>query len=131
MLGINSTDGPQLNIGYADIIDNVQVNSKYEVQFNLKVPFSPFLQLLAAQASAIVNPAYAPYNSIINYTEGNARASSPMDLGPYVLTQWVRSAGKEQKIVLDANPRYWNASAGVPVTKEVTYAFYSDSTSLR
>jgi len=131
MFGINASDGPQYGLDYAGIIGSIDVVSKYEVRFNLLIPFSPFLQLMSSQASSIVNPAYAPYNTIINYTAGNARASSPMDLGPYRLTEWVRTAGKDDRIVLDANPRYFNASAGVPKTSRIIYEFYSDSTALR
>ena len=131
MFGINSSDGPQYGLDYAGIIGSIDVVSKYEVRFNLLIPFSPFLQLMSCQASSIVNPAYAPYNTIINYTAGNARASSPMDLGPYRLTEWVRTAGKDDRIVLTANPRYFNASAGVPKTNRIIYEFYPDSTALR
>lgn len=131
MFGINASDGPQYGLEYAGIIGSIDVVSKYEVRFNLLIPFSPFLQLMSCQASSIVNPAYAPYNAIINYTAGNARASSPMDLGPYRLTEWVRTAGKDDRIILEANPRYFNASAGVPKTSRIIYEFYSDSTALR
>jgi peptide/nickel transport system substrate-binding protein len=131
IFGINASDGPQYNMDYAGIIGSIDVVSKYEVRFNLLVPFSPFLQLLTCQASSIVNPAYGPYDTIMNYTAGNARASTPMDLGPYMLTEWVRTAGKDSRIVLDANPRYWNASAGVPKMSRIIYNFYSDSTALR
>ena len=129
--GINSSDGPQYGIDYAGIIGSIDAVSKYEVRFNLLIPFSPFLQLMSCQASSIVNPAYGPYDTIMNYTAGNARASTPMDLGPYKLTEWVRTAGKDDRIVLDANPRYFNASAGVPKTSRIIYEFYSDSTALR
>ncbi len=129
--GINSSDGPQYNMDYAGIIGSIDVVSKYEVRFNLLVPFSPFLQLMTCQASSIVNPQYAPYDTIINYTAGNARASTTMDLGPYKLTEWVRTAGKDDRMVLEANPYYWNASAGVPKTDKIIYEFYSDSTALR
>jgi len=54
-----------------------------------------------------------------------------MDLGPYKLTEWVRTAGKDDRIVLDANPYYFNASGGLPKTSRIIYEFYSDSTALR
>jgi len=131
IFGINSSDGPQYNMDYAGIIGNIDDVSEYQVRFDLKVPFSPFLQLMACQASSIVNPMYGPYDVIINYTAGDARASTPMDLGPYKLTEWVRTAGKDDRIVLDANPYYWNASGGYPKTEQIIYEFYTDSTSLR
>jgi len=130
-MGIADPDGPFVGIGYSDIIDNVQVVSKYQVKFNLKIPFSAFLSLMAAQASFIVNPKYAPEDEVVNYVDGNARASYPMDLGPYNLTKWVRTAGREQEIRLAANPNYWNASGGFPKTKNIIIKFYSDATALR
>ena len=130
-LNIASPDGPQVNMGYGDIIDSVEVVSKYQVKFNLHMPFSPFLQLMACQASSIVNPQYAPFDLIVNYTEGDARGSTTMDLGPYKLTEWVRTAGKDDRMVLEANPYYWNAAAGYPRTEKIIYEFYSDSTALR
>ena len=46
----------QAAIGYKDIIDRVEVASKYQVVFHLKIPFAPFLSLMAFQGSFIVNP---------------------------------------------------------------------------
>jgi len=130
-ISIAHPEGPFVGIGYGDIIDNVQVVSKYQVKFNLKIPFSPFLSLLTCQASFIVNPKYAPKDATVEYVDGDARASSPMDLGPYNLTKWVRTAGRDQEIRLAANPNYWNASGGFPKTKNIIIKFYSDATALR
>jgi peptide/nickel transport system substrate-binding protein len=130
-IGIAHPDGAFVGIGYGDIIDSVEVVSKYQVRFNLKIRFAPFLSLMACQASFIVNPKHAPVNAPVNYTEGNARASYPMDLGPYNLTKWVRTAGKDQEIRLSANPNYWNTSGGFPKTKSIIIKFYSDATTLR
>lgn len=137
-MGIASPDGPQLNMEYDAIIDNVEVVSKYVVKFNLKIPFGPFLGLMACQASYIVNPEYAggwktewSVDDIVEYTAGDARASSPMDLGPYVLTNWTRVAGKDHEMRLEANPNYWNSAAGLPKTKKIIIEFYADATALR
>lgn len=54
-----------------------------------------------------------------------------MDLGPYKLTEWVRTAGKDDRMVLGANPYYWNAAGGYPKTERIIYEFYADSTALR
>lgn len=137
-MGIASPDGPQLNMEYDAIIDNVEVVSKYVVKFNLKIPFGPFLGLMACQASSIVNPEYAggwktdwSTDDIVEYTEGDARASSPMDLGPYKLTKWERVGGKDHEIGLEANPNYWNKGAGLPKTEKIIIKFYADATALR
>lgn len=124
-------EGPQIGIGYPDIIKSVEVASTYQVVFTLNFPFSPFLSLMASQSSYIVNPKYAPEDRAVAYVEGDARASSPMDLGPYVLTDWVRVAGKDNEMKLDANPNYWDAASGYPKTPHIIIKFYSDATTLR
>ena len=68
---------------------------------------------------------------IVNYTAGDARASTPMDLGPYVLTKWERVAGKDHEMRLEANPNYWNKEAGLPKTEKIIIKFYADPTALR
>ncbi|UCD97095.1 MAG: hypothetical protein JSV35_03335 [Candidatus Bathyarchaeota archaeon] len=135
---IASPDGPQLNMEYDAIIDNVEVASKYEVRFNLKIPFGPFLGLMACQASSIVNPEYSggwktawSVDDIVEYTEGDARASNTMDLGPYVLANWTRVAGKDHEMRLEANPNYWNKDSGYPKTETIIIKFYADATALR
>jgi len=133
---LNVPEGPYVGIGIYTkdgdcIIKNVTVVDKYTVKFYLNYPFTPFLSLLACQACYIVNPKYAPMNKTVDYVEGNARASYPMDLGPYKLTKWTRVGGLDQEMILEANPNYWNASGGYPKTKKIIIKFYSDSTSLR
>jgi len=129
-------EGPFVGIGIYTkdgecIIKNVTVVDKYTVKFYLNFPFTPFLALMAAPCCYIVNPNYAPMNATVNYVEGNARASYPMDLGPYRLTKWSRVGGLDQEMILEANPNYWNATGGYPKTKKIIIKFYSDSTSLR
>jgi peptide/nickel transport system substrate-binding protein len=130
-IGIANPDGAFVGIGYGDIILNVEVLDVDRVRFNLKIPFAPFLSLMACPASYIVNPKYAPFDANVDYRDGDARGSSPMDLGPYNLTKWVRTAGRDQEIRLGANPNYWNATGGFPKTKNIIIKFYSDATSLR
>ncbi|MEM3641824.1 MAG: ABC transporter substrate-binding protein, partial [Candidatus Bathyarchaeia archaeon] len=107
-------EGAPAGLGYDAIIENVTVLDTYKVRFYLKTSFSPFLGILACRASAIVDPKYAPIAQV-NYTEGDARASTPVAfVGPYVLSKWVRVGGKDQEIRLDANPNYWTVASGYP-----------------
>jgi peptide/nickel transport system substrate-binding protein len=129
-IGIADPEGPFVGIGYSDIIENVTVVSKYVVKFYLKIPFSAFLSLLACQASYIVDPKYAPMDQVVEYKAGDARGSHPMGLGPYKLTKWTRTAGKDEEMVLEANPNYWNASGGYPKTQKIIIKFYADSAGL-
>jgi ABC-type transport system substrate-binding protein len=129
-IGLAMPDGPQVGLGYADIINNVEVTGQYQVVFHLKVPFSPFLALMAFSGSSIVNPNLAPNTpgTAVEYTDGNPRASNPNDLGPYLLSEWTRKAGKDYEMTLDANPNYFNAAA--MKNKHVIIKFYSDATAL-
>jgi peptide/nickel transport system substrate-binding protein len=129
-IGIADPDGPFVGIGYSDIIENVTVVEKYVVRFYLRIPFSAFLSLLACQASYIVDPKYAPMDSVVEYKADDPRGSHPMGLGPYTLAKWTRVAGKDTEMQLDANPNYWNASAGYPKTKTIVIKFYADSAGL-
>jgi peptide/nickel transport system substrate-binding protein len=134
---IADPDGPFVGIGYGDIIQNVTVVSPYVVQFNLKIPFAAFLSLMASQASCIVDPQYAPMagaswnvSDVVVYKAGDPRGSNPMGLGPYTLKSWVRTAGKDSEIQLQANPNYWNASGGYPKTTNINIKMYADQSSL-
>jgi peptide/nickel transport system substrate-binding protein len=129
-IGIADPEGPFVGIGYSDIIENVTVVSKYVVKFYLRIPFSAFLSLVACQASYIVDPNYAPMDQVVEYKAGDARGSHPMGLGPYKLTKWTRTAGKDEEMVLEANPNYWNASGGYPKTQKIIIKFYADSAGL-
>ncbi len=123
-------DGPQLNMGYGDIIDNIVVVSEYVVRFNLKIAFAPFLQLMSCAASYIVHPDfrndvnYVPYNASVS-----VREMHPNDLGPYVLTNWTRPGGTDTLMRLEKNPYYWNV-ANIPKTNTIIIQFYGTDTAL-
>jgi ABC-type transport system substrate-binding protein len=129
-IGIAIPDGSQVALGYADIIASVTATSKYQATITLKHPFAPFLSLLAFAGSFIVNPNFAPNTpgTAVEYVEGNASASNPNDLGPYMLTEWSRKAGKDYEMKLDANPNYFD-TANVK-TQHIIFKFYSDATAL-
>jgi peptide/nickel transport system substrate-binding protein len=125
-------EGAPAGLGYGDIFDHTDVISKYTVRFVLKIPFSPLLGILSARSSTIVDPKYAPSNVQVNYTAGDARASTPVAfVGPYKLSEWIRVGGRDQEIKLDANPKYWNLAAGYPRIKHIIFKFYSDAAGLR
>jgi ABC-type transport system substrate-binding protein len=129
-IGLAMPDGPQVGLGYGDIIGSVEVTGQYQAVFHLKVPFAPFLALMAFSGSSIVNPKLAPNTpgTAVEYKEGDPRASNPNDLGPYLLSEWSRKAGKDYEMTLDANPNYFNAAA--VKNKHVIIKFYSDATAL-
>ena len=130
-MGLAIEEGPQVGMDYYGIIDSVEVTGTYQVVFHLKIPFAAFLGIIACQASSIVNPTYAPMDGMVEYVEGDARASHPNDLGRYRLTKWERVAGKDVELWLEANPNYWNATSGWPKTEKIIIRMYSDATALR
>jgi peptide/nickel transport system substrate-binding protein len=132
-IGIADEDGAFVGIGIGGeggIIKDTTVVSKYVVKFSLNYPFAAFLSLLTGQMCYIVDPQHAPADAVVEYTEGNARASHPMGLGPYMLKSWTRVAGKDTEMQLEANPNYWNAGEGYPKTKNIVIRFYADPTGL-
>ena len=130
--GLFELDGPQLNMGYAGeggIIDNVTIVSEFVVRFYLQIPFAPFLQLMACQASYMVDRAVAPMDELVTYnTEGDAL--TPNALGPYLLEEWTRIGGSDSEMRLVKNPDYWNAAAGLPKTDTIVIKMYSTDAAL-
>jgi peptide/nickel transport system substrate-binding protein len=125
---IDEPEGPFAGVGYDTLVSKTVVTGQYQVQFVLNTPFSAFLAVVAFTPMYPVNPNVATMNAIVNYT-GTPATENPTGLGPYMLSNWVRTAGKDVEIDLTANPNYWNAT-GLPKTKNIIIKFYSDSTSL-
>jgi len=136
---IDESAGPFAGVGIDTMINKTVVTGPYQVQFVLNSPLSAFLAIVAFQAMWPVNPNVAPIPihpspggelGVVNYT-GNVNTEIPTNgLGPYLLTNWQRVGGKDVEIDLQANPNFWNASAGYPKTKNIIFKIYSDSTSL-
>ena len=127
--GLQEPDGPQWNMGYADIIDNVEIISDYVVRFNLHMAFAPFLQLMSCAASYMVHPDYAPLDHYVEYTEGDVRGSHPNGLGPFILANWTRVGGDDEQMRLEKNPNYWNGPV-YPKADVIIIQFYSTDTAL-
>jgi peptide/nickel transport system substrate-binding protein len=126
-VGLFELDGPQLNMEYDAIIDNVTIMSEFVVRFYLKIPFAPFLQLMSCAASFMVDRAVAPMDALVGYNE---TAQTPCALGPFLLGEWVRIGGSDDHITLVKNPDYWNAAAGYPKTDRIIIQMYASDTAL-
>jgi peptide/nickel transport system substrate-binding protein len=134
---IDEAEGAFAGIALDTTINRTVVTSPYQVQFILNAPTPSFLAEVAFTPMYPVNPNVAPLPSyhcgdtcgIVNYT-GTVATENPNGLGPYEMTNWIRTAGKDVEIDLTANPNYWNASGGIPKTKNIIIKFYTDSTSL-
>jgi peptide/nickel transport system substrate-binding protein len=126
---IDEPQGPFAGVGLDSIINKTVAISPTQFQIVLNVPFSAFLAMVAFQAMYPVNPTVAKINEIVNYT-GTLKTEDPNGLGPYMLSGWQRTAGKDIELDLTANPNYWNATSGYPKTKNIIIKIYSDSTTL-
>ena len=142
---IQEADGPFVGAGVGGtgaqccgVINSTKVLGPYLVQFKLNQPFTAFLGMIAFATMYPVEPKLAPMpvhpspgstEGVMNYT-GNVATENPNQLGPYTLTGWQRSAGKDVEMDLKANPNYWNASGGWPKTQNIIIKFYTDQTSL-
>jgi peptide/nickel transport system substrate-binding protein len=126
---IDEPEGPFAGVGLDTLINKTIVTGQYEVQFVLNQPFSAFLAMVAFNAMFPVNPKVAPMHAIVNYT-GDVNTEVPNDIGPYMLSGWQRTAGKDVEMDFVPNPNWWNVTSGYPKTKNIIYKFYSDSTTL-
>ncbi|MGD0176041.1 MAG: ABC transporter substrate-binding protein [Candidatus Bathyarchaeia archaeon] len=127
---LNTALGAIAMFGYNDIIMRVDAPSMYQLVITLRHPTPWFLGLMSLASSQFVNPKSVPKDRVFNYVEGNLSASNPNDLGPYVLTEWLRQGGKDVELKFDANPNYYAAADGLPKAKHIIYKIYSDPTSL-
>lgn len=65
---------------------------------------------MSATSSFIVDRAHAPMDNITLYDPTDIRASYSGGLGPFILEEWDRIGGTDEKMVLAKNPRYFNVA---------------------
>ena len=128
--GLWRSDGPQRGIGYAGdggIIQSVTATGEFSVRFTLNFAFAPFLQLMSATSSFIVDRAHAPMDNITLYDPTDIRASYSGGLGPFILEEWDRIGGTDEKMVLAKNPRYFNVANEPKVDKFIIVMYATDT----
>ena len=128
--GLWRSDGPQRGIGYAGdggIIQSVTATGEFSVRFTLNFAFAPFLQLMSATSSFIVDRAHAPMDNITLYDPTDIRASYSGGLGPFILEEWDRIGGTDEKMVLAKNPNYFNVANEPKVDKFIIVMYASDT----
>lgn len=101
-----------------EIREKVEVDGQW-VQFNLAMPYEPFLQILASSWGSIVDMEWCiehgdwdgtqeSYQSLNNpLPEGSPIHSEPNGTGPFIFQEWIR--GSEIRLV--RNDNYWGAPA--------------------
>lgn len=90
------------------LVKSVSAVGQYEVVFQLKSPFSPFLAVLAGRAGMMVSPAAAN-------KYGKQFGNNPVGTGPFEFVKWVKGS----YLQLKANPHYW--VKGKPLLSQVIY----------
>ncbi len=98
---------------YKPVIKEVKVVDKYTVEFDLKVPFGAFLNLLAHTAGKIVDPTYIE--------KGINLKRKPSGTGPFKFKEWEPG----DHITLVANDNYWG---GKPKLKGIVFKTIPEDT---
>ncbi len=86
-----------LSMEMDSIISSIEASDNLTVVFKLKRPEAPFIANMGMDFAAIVSP-----TAVKKY--GIEYKSHPVGTGPFIFEQWV----KDDRIVLKANPNYWN-----------------------
>lgn len=98
------------------------VNSTYQVEINLNVSLTGFLQALTQPAFAISSPkALADgtantLNQTVNGHKMSKYALHPVGTGPFTLTSW-----KDGKVTMTRNKNYWGPKGEIDVLNFLTY----------
>lgn len=105
-------------VGDLAAVASVEATDASTVTIKLSEPNSLIRGALSTGAGAVVSKASA---------EGNANFALPGDTsmvctGPYMLKEW--TAGS--KVVVEANPTWWNKGDGKQLTKQITFSFITD-----
>ena len=93
-----------------DLTNPIKVIDDYTIQFNLKIPFPPFLTVLAGMAAGIMDPVEVEAHGGVSqkaadfFSEHSAGAGS----GPYMIDHWTRGV----ELLMKRNPTYWGGADG-------------------
>jgi peptide/nickel transport system substrate-binding protein len=129
----NGTDSSEFAAAFDEWVANsgaIEIIDTYTIRFVLEEAFSPFIALLATEATYLMSPTYGmghAYNPVwatweaygVDYGEQeNYMASHTCGTGPYMLANWV----PDQYIELTASNNYWRAAEGAYGISPPAYA---------
>lgn len=117
---MNPATHPGAVAGLLGSVADVKVTGDYQVQFDLKQPFSPFLVNLSAANAAVVDAAAA------------AKMGSQFDRAPVLTGAWkITSWQSGQSVTLQRNDKWnWGPSfmhKGPPAAKTLIYRIITDN----
>lgn len=98
---------------YEEFISSINALDAYTVQIKLKVPYAPFLTLIASTENSIVSPA-----AVAQY--GENLSENPVGTGPFKFVQWDR----HNQIILSAYDEHW---AGKPAIDSLIFRSIPDN----
>jgi ABC-type transport system substrate-binding protein len=116
MKGKATSDMPYADFSFG-MIKEIKTPDDHTVQFVLEKPYAPFVANLAMSLAA----------PIIQKKQGEAKGAgygeAPIGTGPFMLKEWK----KNQQIVLEANPYYWDKNH-MPKVKTVIFTVTDKNT---
>ena len=99
-------------------VASVEATDATTVTIVLSEPNSLVRSALSTGAAAVISKASAEGNADFGLPGNTSMVCS----GPYTLKEW--TAGT--KIVVEANPNWWNKGEGKQLTKQITFSFITD-----
>lgn len=99
-------------------IASVEATDATTVTIALSEPNSLVRSALSTGAAAVVSKASAEGNADFGMPGNTSMVCS----GPYTLKEWTTGT----KIVVEANPNWWNKGQGKQLTKQITFSFITD-----
>jgi peptide/nickel transport system substrate-binding protein len=99
-------------------VASVKATDASTVTIKLSEPNSLVRSALSTGAAAVVSKASAEGNADFGLPGNTSMVCS----GPYMLKEWIAGT----KIVVEANPKWWNKGEGKQLTKQITFSFITD-----
>lgn len=113
--------GSYWGVPFYDNVSAIEVTGEHEVTVRFSQPDSLFERMLATAAGVVGSKSFV---EAAGDSYGTA-SGGVMCTGPFSLQSWKSGS----KIVLDANPNYWDPEL-VPLTKQIELSFVTDESTV-
>jgi peptide/nickel transport system substrate-binding protein len=116
LLIINDPGGPAWILSQVLTPDSIRAVDNYTVEFTLTAPYGAFISTLAYTEACIVSKSTVEATGGIVARQKNTWMNTHMDgTGPWMMTSWIPN----DRVVLDKNPGYWNATRAAHLDRVV------------